>query len=179
MKRSIGFKWIITAMFASMVCVCTLCVQIPSPMSGYVNLGDVLVLMSAFLLGSRYGVAAAGVGSALADLLSGYAYYAPGTLVIKAATAFIAAILVSRENKRMPLIAQRVLAGLAGEAVMVLGYLFYAWFCLANGPAAVASVPGNIVQGAVGILLSVILTPLISKPREIQEMLETFRHKKA
>lgn len=177
MKRSIGFKWILTAMFASMVCVCTLCVQIPSPMNGYINLGDVLVLISAFLLGSRYGTLAAGLGSALADLFSGYALYAPGTLIIKAATSFLAAILAERSCHCLPVTLRRVLAALAGEAVMVLGYLLYAWFFLAHGPAAIASIPGNMVQAAVGVLLSVVLTPLITRPREVQEMLACFHRK--
>ncbi len=177
MKRSIGFKWILTAMLASMVCVCTLCVQIPSPMNGYINLGDVLVLISAFLLGARYGALAAGLGSALADLFSGYVFYAPGTLVIKAATAFLAAILAERSSHRLPATLRRVLAALAGEAIMVLGYLLYAWFFLAHGAAAIASIPGNILQGAVGVLLSVVLTPLITQPREVQEMLACFHEK--
>lgn len=178
MKRSTGFKLVITAMFASMVCVSTLCIQIHSPMGGYVNLGDVLVLMSAFLLGKKYGAAAAGIGSALADLFSGYAYYAPGTFLIKAAVAFVAALLTEHRLSHLPQTLQRILAGLAGEIIMVLGYLFYAWFCLSYGSAAIASVPGNLVQGAVGIIVAVILTPMISKPHEIQEMLSSFHSKK-
>lgn len=49
-------------------------------MQGYVNLGDCAVLMSAWVLGPLYGGAAAGIGSALADLLSGYAHYVPAPL---------------------------------------------------------------------------------------------------
>lgn len=178
MKKYSGFKLVITAMFASMVCVSTLCLQIPSPMGGYVNLGDVLVLMSAFLLGKKYGAAAAGIGSALADLFSGYGIYAPGTLIIKAATAFIAALICEKQSSRLPQTMQRVLAGLIGEIIMVIGYLFYAWFFLSYGASAVASVPGNLAQGAIGITVAAILTPMISKPREIQELLAAFHSKK-
>lgn len=46
-------------------------------MQGYVNLGDCAVLISAWMLGPLYGGAAAGIGSALADLLSGYAHLCP------------------------------------------------------------------------------------------------------
>lgn len=178
MKRSSGFKWIIAAMFASMTCICTLCVQIALPMGGYINLGDALVLMGAFLMGRKYGALAAGIGAALADVVSGYAFYAPGTLVIKAATAFVAAALVCGERPHMPITLRRALAGLAGETVMVLGYLAYEWFLLSNGSAALANLPGNAVQGAAGVLLAVLIVPLISKPREIQEMLAAFRDKK-
>lgn len=176
MKRNAGFKWIVAAMFASMTCICTLCLQIALPVGGYINLGDVLVLTGAFLLGGKYGALAAGVGAALADVVSGYAFYAPGTLAIKAATAFVAAALAGDGH---PTALRRVLAGLAGEAVMVLGYLAYEWFLLANGAAALANVAGNAVQGAAGVLLAALIVPLISRPREVQRMLEPFRHKKA
>lgn len=177
MKHSSGFKLILTAMMASMVCVSTICIQIPSPMSGYVNLGDALVLVSAFTLGPVFGTAAAGIGSGLADVLTGYIHYAPGTLIIKAAVALIAALLVRRMNKRSerPAGALRfAIAAIPGEIVMVLGYLIYAWIFLGHGPAAVASVPGNIMQAAAGIIIAAILTPIVLKPREIQAMLQHF-----
>ena len=178
MKRNAGFKLVITAMFAAMTCVCTL-LQVPAPVAGNINLGDALVLMCAFLLGCPHGVAAAAVGSALADLLSGYAFYAPGTLVIKAATALVAALVMGRAHGASGCTLRRIIAGLAAEAVMVIGYLFYAWFFLSYGSAAIASIPGNLVQAAAGILISIVLTPLVSRPREIREMLEIFRNKES
>ncbi|MGN1083913.1 MAG: ECF transporter S component, partial [Lachnospiraceae bacterium] len=75
-------KMVLTALFTALVCVATIIIQIPSPMQGYVNLGDCIILLSAWLLGPLYGFFAGGVGSALADLLTGYSHYAPGTLVI-------------------------------------------------------------------------------------------------
>ena len=77
-------KLVLAALLAALVCVATMVVQIPSPMQGYVNLGDCFVLLSGWLLGPWYGFAAGGIGSMLADLFLGYAHYAPGTLVIKA-----------------------------------------------------------------------------------------------
>lgn len=38
-----------------------------------------------------------------------------------------------------------------GEAVMVLGYFGYAGVWLGSGPAAAASIPGNLVQGLFGL----------------------------
>lgn len=177
MKHSSGFRIILAAMFASMVCVSTLCIQIPSPMGGYVNLGDVFVLMSGLLLGPVYGTGAAAIGSALADMLTGYIHYAPGTLLIKGAVALTAALLIrliERKKNGMPKTLAFALAGIPGEILMVLGYLVYAWIFLGYGAAAISSVPGNIAQGAAGILISSLLTPLVLRPREIQEMLRAF-----
>ena len=66
------------AVLAALSCVATMVVQIPSPMNGYVNLGDCFVLLSGWLLGPWWGAAAGGIGSMLADLLLGYGHYAPG-----------------------------------------------------------------------------------------------------
>ena len=66
---------VMTGLFAALGCVATLVLQIPSPTGGYLNLGDTVVILGAYLLGPALGAAAGGVGPALADLLSGYTVY--------------------------------------------------------------------------------------------------------
>ncbi|MFR6185812.1 MAG: ECF transporter S component [Lawsonibacter sp.] len=88
-------RLVLAALFTALTTVMTMVIQVPSPMQGYVNLGDCGVLLSAWVLGPRVGGgAAAGIGSMLADLLSGYAHYAPGTLVIKTCMAVAAALIL-------------------------------------------------------------------------------------
>ena len=88
-------KLVLAALFAALCTVMTLVIQIPSPMQGYVNLGDCAVLLSAWVLGPVYGGVAAGTGSMLADLFSGYAHYAPGTFLIKLCMAVAAALILA------------------------------------------------------------------------------------
>ena len=83
MQGTSTFKIVLASLFAALTCVATMFIRIPSPVSGYLNLGDGFVLLSAFLLGPALGSVSAGIGSVLADLLSGYPMYAVGTLVIK------------------------------------------------------------------------------------------------
>ena len=66
-------KLVLAALFAALTTVMTMVIRIPSPMSGYVNLGDCAVLLSAWILGPGLGCAAAGIGSMLADLPAGSA----------------------------------------------------------------------------------------------------------
>ncbi|MGI6028184.1 MAG: ECF transporter S component [Candidatus Heteroscillospira sp.] len=148
------------SMFAALCCVATMAIQIPSPMNGYVHLGDCFVLLSGFLLGPVYGTAAAGIGSMLADILSGYAHYAPGTLVIKAACALIAALIYNAGRRST---VSAVLGGIAAEIVMVLGYFGYASLLLGKGVGAAASIPGNVVQGVFGIISGVVLLKVAEK----------------
>ena len=71
--------------------------SIPLPSGyGYVNLGDAGVFLCACLLPGGLGALAAGVGAALADLILGWAMYAPVTLLIKGLTALLAGLALRR-----------------------------------------------------------------------------------
>lgn len=73
---------------------------IPLPGGGYYNFGDAVVFVSAATLGPVSGAFVGGLGGALGDLVLGYTFYAPFTLVIKAAEALVAG-LVFRALKRL------------------------------------------------------------------------------
>ena len=120
MKKTSIRKMVFAALMAALVCVATMIVEIPSPTNGYVNLGDCFVLLAGWLLGPWYGAAAAGIGSMLTDLFMGYAYYAPGTLIIKGLMGFLAGTIYRALRKVAPKAAMPV-SGIAAEAVMVLG----------------------------------------------------------
>lgn len=53
---------VMTALFAALGYVATRVLQVPSPSGGYLNLGDAVVLLGAYLLGPVYGAAAGGLG---------------------------------------------------------------------------------------------------------------------
>ena len=76
-------KLVTAALLAALTCVATMVIKIPSPLHGYLNLGDGVVLLAGWVLTPGYGFLAAGLGSALADLISGYLIYAPATFLIK------------------------------------------------------------------------------------------------
>ena len=147
-------KMVLAALFAALCTIMTMVIQVPSPMQGYVNLGDCAVLLSAWVLGPVYGAAAAGIGSMLADVLSGYAHYAPGTLVIKLAMAVAAALLLRAMEHRtsFPMLLAQAVSGLVAETIMVAGYFGYACLWLGNGLGAAASIPGNVIQGIFGLV---------------------------
>ena len=51
-------KMVLAALMAALTYVATMVVRIPSPMQGYVNLGDCCVLLSGWILGPWWGDAA-------------------------------------------------------------------------------------------------------------------------
>lgn len=155
---------VFSAMFAALICVATMAIRIPSPMNGYVNFGDCFILVAAWVLGPVYGFAAGGIGSALADLFSGYAHYIPGTFVIKGLIAVFAALIARAVIEKAPKL--RLLGyaagAVVGETVMVFGYFGYAALLLGKGFGAWASVPGNIVQGVFGVVVGTVIIQVLS-----------------
>ncbi len=94
-----GNKMIVTMMYTAvmtaLVFIATYVIRIPVPAtSGYINLGDGMVLLSGILLGPIYGAFAGGVGSALSDMISGYAFWILPTLIIKGFMAFVVGKLI-------------------------------------------------------------------------------------
>ncbi len=51
-------RLVLAALFTALTTVMTMVIQVPSPMQGYVNLGDCGVLLSAWVLGPAWGGAA-------------------------------------------------------------------------------------------------------------------------
>lgn len=154
----------LAGVLAALCTVATIVIQIPSPLGGYIHLGDAAVLLSGFLLGPVWGAAAAGIGSMAADLITGYMLYAPGTLVIKALVAFSAslvgrALLRKHRTSKLPFL----VAALLGEAVMVIGYFFYSALLMGEGFAAVQGITSNLVQAGAGIIISYLLMVAISR----------------
>lgn len=147
-------KTVFSALFAALVCVATMIIKIPSPLSGYINLGDSVVLLCGWLLGPVYGFFAAAIGSGLADLFSGYMVYVPATFLIKGGVALIACTL----SKKTKLVASAIVA----EAFMVACYYVFEGFLYGFGASLVNILP-NVVQAIAGIAVGFILVKIFKK----------------
>lgn len=153
---------IIAAMMAAIVCVATMAIKIPSPLGGYINIGDGLVLIAGWLLSPAYGFLASGIGAALADLLYGYVIYIPATFVIKGIMALVAFYGYKALSKKFNSIISRIISAVAVELVMSVGYYVYEGF-LYGFVASLVNMPANAIQGALGIVIGVLLIRVLEK----------------
>lgn len=153
---------VMTALMASLVCVATMLIKIPTPMKGYVNIGDCIVLLCGWLLPPWYGFAAAGLGSALADLFSGYITYAPATFVIKGAMALLVFICFKLMSKRLGKLPSQIIGGAMAEIFMILGYFVFEGFLYGFAPSVV-NIPANGVQGIVGLVVGIALIKVMER----------------
>ena len=153
---------VVSALLAALVCVATMLIKVPSPLKGYLNLGDGIVLLCGWLLSPVYGFLAAGIGSALADLFAGYVIYVPATFVIKGLMAIVAYYGFRLLGKRIGNVLAMVLAGILAEIIMVLGSYVFEGF-LYGFVESIVNIPANAVQGVAGIILGTVLNKTFQK----------------
>ena len=168
-NNTLTTKLVFTALMTAITCLLTMAIRFPSPTGGYLNAGDISVLTCAFLLGPLWGTLAAGLGSALADILSGYFQYAPATFVIKALvalTAFGVMFLFRKmQNKSLLRILTNSLGFALGEALMVGLYFAYEATVLSYGMGALAGVTGNCMQGLAGVIGGLLMVEILRKTK--------------
>lgn len=155
-------KIVMAALLAALTCVATMIIRIPSPLKGYLNLGDCIVLVAGWMLSPAYGFVAAGLGSALADVFAGYFIYAPATFIIKGVMALIAFYGFRLLHKKIGNLPSRIISGVVAEVVMILGYLVFESFLYGFAPSLL-NVPANGVQGIAGIIAGVVLIKIFER----------------
>ncbi|MBE6040545.1 MAG: ECF transporter S component [Clostridiales bacterium] len=163
-KKTAGLVY--TALTICLILLGTVLFRIPIPMTqGYVHLGDTMIYLGVLMLGRRHGAAAAGLGSALADVLGGFAFWAPWSLVIKALMAFVTGLIIEKSTGGSKDKLITVSAMTAGGIIMCAGYLAAETVMYGSFAAAVVGLPWNIGQFAVGILLSTAIYSVLRKLR--------------
>lgn len=155
---------VMAALLAALTCVATMIIKIPSPLKGYLNLGDCVVLLAGWMLSPTYGFLAAGLGSALADTFSGYVTYVPATFVIKGLMALIAFYGFKLLHSKLGNISSRIISGIVAEVVMVAGYFIFEGFLYGFGPSLI-NIPANVIQGIAGLIIGTILVKVFEKSK--------------
>lgn len=153
---------VMAAMLVALTTVATMIIKIPSPLKGYINIGDCVVLLAGWSLSPLYGFLAAGIGSALADLFSGYIVYAPATFLIKGLMALMAYWGCKWLRVKLGGLPAQIISGAVAEVWMVLGYFLFEGFLYGFGPSAV-NIPANGIQAVVCLVLGCILIRIFEK----------------
>lgn len=174
MKTKFSTKKLVTiAVLTALTTAATFAIKIPTiATEGYVNVGDAVVMFAAITLGPIAGFIAGGLGSCLADLVSGYPHWILPTFIIKGIEGLVVALIfrLFKKTKLNEYISAGISAAI-GAIVMVAGY--FAASAVMKGSAAVAltGVAGNCLQGLFSVILSEVLLVAANKTK-ITEKLE-------
>lgn len=167
-------KLAFAALFAALTFAATW-ISFPSPFGGNVNLGDCVLLITAWLPLEPWSFCACAIGASLTDLAAGYAIYAPATFVIKALMVLVA-VLIKRGMPKLPEALRALLSGVAAELTMVMGYFAYE-IILYGAAGAILNVPFNLAQGGIAITAAIVLSFVFSRmplPEALQSQKSIF-----
>lgn len=103
MKHDRITKLTLAGLFAALAFCCFSYLRIEIPMgmgmTGKIYIGHAFILLSAVLLGAKYGALSGAVGLTLADVLAGYTTSAPPTFVAKFILGWTVAFIAHRVFK--------------------------------------------------------------------------------
>lgn len=161
-EQSHNWKLARDAMFVALTLTFTAFVNIHIPSlggaGGLIHLGNVPLLIGAMIYGKRTGAIAGALGMGLFDILSGWAIWAPCTIITCGLMGF-AVGAICEVGKKMP---HRILAVGVALAIKLCGYYIFESMVLGNGlVAALKSIPGNVIQVSfAAVIVLMIIQPL-------------------
>ena len=85
----------VTAAMAALVFLGTYIIKIPT-ISGYVHLGDCMIILTVALFGMKKGAVAGAIGGGLSDFIGGYFYWVVPTLLIKCMWALVMGLIMHK-----------------------------------------------------------------------------------
>ena len=156
----------ISGIFSALVFVITAYLHIPTT-NGYVHCGDGFIFIAACILPMPYSIMVGVLGAMLADLLTGFAIWAPGSMIIK---GLLALLFTCKSNK---IITKRNLAMLLPAALIsAAGYCLYEALITGSFIAALAGIPASLVQALASSVVFVALGAAMDKYNLKKKMFE-------
>jgi uncharacterized membrane protein len=146
----------IIAIFAALTSILTFIVPITIPATnGYINLGDIGVMITGSLFGPIVGGIAGGIGSAFTDLFLAPVYAIP-TLIIKGLEGFFIGLIANPRKNYHKFNYRDILAILVGGSIMVFGYFFVELIIYGLAGALFESIFNGAIQFGLAALATVI-----------------------
>ena len=139
------------AIFTALVFVVTAYLHIPTN-NGYIHVGDGLIYLAACMLPWPYAMAVGACGALLADCLTGFAIWAPGSVIIK---ALIALLFTSKNNKLLCM--HNHIALFPAAVINVGGYYLYESALYGNWIAPLTGIPASLTQSVTSSILFIVL----------------------
>ncbi|OVE65294.1 ECF transporter S component [Clostridium diolis] len=155
-----------TALLTALVFVATAFINIRLPMlatGGLVHLGTVMLFVTAIVFGKEKGAIAAAVGMAIFDLSSGWALWAPFTFIVRGIMGYMVGAIAWSRNEEGNSIVLNLLAIVLSGIWMIAGYYITEGILYGNWASPVASIPGNVTQIVIGLLLGLPIAKVLRR----------------
>ena len=157
-----------SGIFSALVFVITAYLHIPT-YNGYVHCGDGIIFIAACILPMPYSIIIGVLGAMLADLLTGFAIWAPGSMIIK---GLLALLFTCKSNK---ILTKRNLVMLLPAALIsAAGYYLYEALITGSFIASLSGIPGSIIQAVASSILFIVAGLAMDKYNIKKKLLEDY-----
>lgn len=177
-KNSSALRIALLAVLTAVVVVFTIIIKIPTPTKGYLNLADLAICFIAFTFSPLTAFIAGGLGTALADIISGYPQWAPISFVVHGLEGLVVAMIVKRSSEAISngeaVSKIRILLAMIICIIIVTGgyFILSATIMGIGFEAALAGVVGNTFQSGIGVVAGYALSKAVVKAYPpVQELL--------
>lgn len=164
--RSQTFDLIITAMLIALVFVSTVFLNIKLPITangGLVHLGTAMLFIASILFGPKKGAIAGAAGMGLFDIFGGWLVWAPITIVSRGIQGYIVGKIAYAKGREGNNIGLNLIATIVSIPFMVAVYYIGEGILYSNWIAPLASIPGDLVQNVLGIVIAVPVCVVLKK----------------
>jgi len=152
------FNLILTSMAIALVFVATLLLNIKLPITangGLVHLGTAMLFIIAILFGPKTGMIAGAIGMGLFDLFAGWTAWAPITFLARGLQGYVVGRVAWSNGRNGGSKAFNLLATIVSIPLMIGGYYIGESIIFSSWIIPAASIPGNIVQNVIGVLVAI------------------------
>lgn len=160
-------KIAILSVSIAIVAVFTFVVKIPTPGGGYLNAGDVAIFFISFTFGPITAFVSASLGAMIADVLSGYAQWAPISFIVHGLEGLLVALILKREKDEVitkkKRVIKEILSSFVGIFIVSGGYFLLSGFFIYGFATSLVEVPMNIAQSAIGAIVGLALSESVRK----------------
>lgn len=149
---------IITAMLIALVFLSTFFLNIKLPIAangGLVHLGTAMLFIASILFGPKKAALAGAIGMGLFDIVGGWTLWAPITIVARGLQGYIVGKIAWSKGRNGTSIAFNVIATIVSIPFMIAVYYIGEGILYGNWIAPLASIPGDLVQNILGIIVAV------------------------
>lgn len=165
-QRTKTYDLVMTAILIALVFVSTIFLNIKLPITangGLVHLGTAMLFIASILFGPKKGAIAGAVGMGLFDLVGGWLVWAPITIVSRGLQGYIVGKIAWFHGRNGDSMGLNIVATIVSIPVMVAVYYVGEGILYANWVAPLASIPGDLVQNILGIIIAIPVCAVLRK----------------
>lgn len=156
----------ITALMAALVFVGTFFLKVSSP-TGYIHLGDCMILLTVCLFGWKKGAVAGAIGAGLADIAGGWVVWMVPTIFLKVMWAWVMGMVIEHVMKGRKF--GWLVGAAAGAPLHILGYTVVRIFLYGKKTAILEVLPLT-VQTLSGVVLCAVIYQAFKRGNVLEQL---------